>query len=148
MGVWIRQTTEHTPANLGLLPDRFSRRATRLDPREVLGVDRLRWTSGRHTYPRRDARQRDALLAARNSGIFCALILGKHGKLSFNGNRPHYHSGGLLDFSKGDFPHIPALGQRRGMPTSSTSTKLRKAATSPPSNSRRHSCARCAPASK
>jgi pimeloyl-ACP methyl ester carboxylesterase len=75
-----------------------------LDTREVPGLDRLRRASGKCTDSRRDARQRNAVLAAGNSSFFCTPVLGKHGKLSLNGS--DYYSGGLLDFSKGAFQDI------------------------------------------
>ena len=52
-------------------------RAGRLDPGEVLGLDRPRRHPGRADQPRRAARRRDALLAARHGGVLGPAVLGE-----------------------------------------------------------------------
>jgi len=95
------------PPDGGLWPERLSGGATRVDPGEVLVLDRLRWTSGKRTDPRRTARQRDAVLAAGKRRIFSASLLGK---LPLSADGSGYDSGRLLDFSKRDFPDVETLG--------------------------------------
>src|SRR5713226_5074141 len=107
LGLWVFQATEYTSPDLGLWPERLPRGATRVDIGEVLVVDRLRRTSGKRTYPRRTARQCDAVLAAGKRRIFSAPVLGK---LSLGADGSGYDPGGLLDFSKRDFPNLETLG--------------------------------------
>jgi pimeloyl-ACP methyl ester carboxylesterase len=65
------------PADAGLRARRFTGGSGGLDPREVLELDRLQRTPGERALARRDARQRDALLAARDGGLVGAALLGE-----------------------------------------------------------------------
>ena len=65
LGFGLLQGTEHPAPNGRLRPGRFAGRPGRVDHREVLGVDRLRRPPRERAHPRRDARQRDDVLAAR-----------------------------------------------------------------------------------
>ena len=58
----VQHPAEHAAADAGLRPDRLSRRARRLDPREVAGVVRQRRRARGRLRPRLPARARDALL--------------------------------------------------------------------------------------
>jgi pimeloyl-ACP methyl ester carboxylesterase len=60
-----------------LRPDRFAGGPGGVDPREVLGVDRLRRPSREHPEPRRAARQRDAVLGDGLGDVVCSVVLGE-----------------------------------------------------------------------
>ena len=47
LGLGLFEAAEHAAANARLRPRRFAERSSRVDPREVLGVDGLRWPSGK-----------------------------------------------------------------------------------------------------
>ena len=65
VGLGLLHPAAHAPTDRGVRIDRFARRSARVDPREVLGMDRLRRASRERAHARRAARQRDAVLAAR-----------------------------------------------------------------------------------
>ena len=67
-GFGLLQGAVDPPADRRLRPGRLAGRAVRLDRGEVLVLDRLRRRPGQRPVPRRDARQRDVLLAARAPG--------------------------------------------------------------------------------
>ena len=65
------------PQTAGLRPDRFAGGPGGLDPREVLGLDRLRRPSREHLEPRRAAGQRDAVLGDRLGDVVGPAVLGE-----------------------------------------------------------------------
>ena len=75
LGLRLLQGTEHAAADASAMALRDSPVGQlRLDPGEVLGMDRLRRPSGERADPRRTARQRDAVLAARNAAASSARL--------------------------------------------------------------------------
>ena len=67
----------HPSADAGLRADRLAGGTGRMDPREVLGLDRLRRPPRERARPRRAARQRDALLGERHGRVVGAAVLGE-----------------------------------------------------------------------
>ena len=63
VGLGLLEAAVDAPADARLRARRLAGRPVRVDPREVLGLDRLRRPSRERAHPRRAARQRDALLA-------------------------------------------------------------------------------------
>ena len=113
-----------------------------LDPREVLGMDRLWRPSGERPDPRRTARQCNDVLADRKRRLVCATLLGK---FPLDPNRRGPDSCGMFDLPQGDLPRgVAAAGWSNAIRNWSTSTSSTRAATSPHSNSRKCSCMSCA----
>ena len=107
--------------------------AVRLDRGEVLGLDRLRRPPGERADPGRAARQRHALLAARQPA---PRRPGSTGRASASRHLdPVDGRRRLLDLPQGDLPPVPALGRDAGSPTCATGTSWTGAATSPRSSS-------------
>ena len=77
LGLGLLQAAVDPAADPGLRPDRFAGRPGGVDPREVLGVDRLRRPPGEHPQPRRAARQRHALLGDRVGRLVGPALLGE-----------------------------------------------------------------------
>ena len=78
VGHGLLQGAVDPPPDPRLRPRRLARRPVRLDRREVLGLDRLRRPPRERPDPRRAARQRDALLAARHRRLVGPPLLGEH----------------------------------------------------------------------
>ena len=70
-------STVHPSADPWIWPRRFAGRPSRMDPREVLGVDGLRRPPGERPHPRRIARQRDVLLGDQQRDEFGPALLGE-----------------------------------------------------------------------
>ena len=85
MGLGLLHAATHAATDRRLRPQRLTGRSARVDPREVLGLDRLRRPPRERGRSRRDARQRDALLGDRNRDLVGAHLLGELRR----GSRPH-----------------------------------------------------------
>ena len=92
LGFWLLEATKHPAADRRLRPGRFADRPGRLDPGEVLVLDRLRRPSGERADPRRVARQRHALLAARHRRLLGPDLLGE---LRQDADGDHFSAGRL-----------------------------------------------------
>src|SRR3981081_2579404 len=103
MGLGLLQAAIHASSDRRLRAGRLSRRAVRVDRREVLVLDRLRRASRERAEPRRAAGQRDALWASGRRSLLGAAVLGKL-------QQPRLLTGDgaqrLLDLSQGDLPHL------------------------------------------
>ena len=74
LGLGLLEAAEHATADRGLRARRLARRTGGVDPREVLGVDRLQRPSRERAHARRDARQHHAVLAAGNAAASSARL--------------------------------------------------------------------------
>jgi epoxide hydrolase len=90
VGLGVLQTAVDASAVGRLRTGRLPGRAGGLDPREVLGVDRLRRPSRERADARRTARQRDAVLDQRQRGVLGAPLLGelRQGAATGSGDDP------------------------------------------------------------
>ena len=77
VGHRLLQAAVDPAADPRLRAGRLARRAAGVDRREVLVVDGLRRSSRERAHPRRAARQRDAVLGHRVSGVVGAAVLGE-----------------------------------------------------------------------
>ena len=102
MGLRLLQAAVHPTADARLRAGRLPRRTAGLDRREVLGVDRLRRPPRERAQPRRNARQRDALLGHRHRRLVGPAVLGELGGLRFRCPRGTSHGRGVVP--QGDRP--------------------------------------------
>ncbi len=100
------QSTRPQTVGYGLVD---SPRPVRLDRGEVLVLDGLRRRPGERADPGRDARQRDAVLAARHWRIVGTAVLGELWQA--RQRRPGAGTGWLLGVPQGDLPRVQALGR-------------------------------------
>src|ERR1700730_16723905 len=107
LGLRVLQGTEYAAADGWLRPQRLAGRPDGLDPREVLGMDRLWRPSGERPDPRRTARQCNDVLADRNRRLIRATLLGE---FPLDSDRRGPDACGMFDLPHGDFPRVQALG--------------------------------------
>ena len=133
LGLRLLQAAIDPAADRGLRPDRFARRPGGVDPREVLGVDRLRRPPREHPRPRRVARQRHAVLGDRVGGVVGAALLGelRSGAADHPQGRRADRRGGV---SRARSSRRCGAGWKATSPTSATGTRCPRAGTSPPSS--------------
>ena len=123
----------HPAPDARLRPRRLAGRPGGVDPREVLGLDRLRRPSRERAHPRRAARQRDALLAHRHRRLVGPPLLGelRHASAATpSTSRPACRSSPRRSSAPSR-----SLGRAALHATSATGTSSTRAATSPPSSS-------------
>ena len=121
----------HPPADRRLRPRRLAGGAGGVDPREVLGLDRLRRPPGERAHPRRAARQRDALLDQRQRRVVGSALLGElrarpavHGRASPRASPcTRRRSSRRCGLGGGELHRHPPLGRAR--PRAATSPRSR-----------------------
>ena len=107
VGYGLLQAAVDATTDARLLARRLARGTVRVDPGEVLGMDRLRWPPGERPDTRRAARQRDAVLAACGRRLVGAPLLGELSRSGFSDDR---RADGMLDLPEGGHPHSSVLG--------------------------------------
>ena len=136
LGFRLLQGAEHPAPDGRLRPGRFAGGPGCLDPGEVLGLDRLRRPPGERAHPGRDARQHYDVLAP---GGRRHPPRASTGRASTAAARRRSRSRSAAASSRRRSSAPLDAGPTSASPTSSTGTNSKKAATSPPSSSRRRS---------
>ena len=120
------------PQTLGYGLDGFPGGPTGVDRGEVLGLDGLRRPPRERARPRRDARQRDAVLAHRLGGVLSANVLGELRKLRRTATRRTADRGGVVSRRRSSAHR--GTGASRCYNDHRTGRTCHAAATSPRSN--------------